>query len=64
MKNNKNTIVVLIAITVSMIIITLMLLFFVLSKKEFSDTENRYLEKFPEFSFQIFHHFCFCPIYA
>ena len=51
MKNNKNTIVVLIAITVSMIIITLMLLFFVLSKKEFSDTENRYLEKFPEFSF-------------
>ncbi len=52
MKSSKNIVVVLIAVIVSIIIITLTLLFIVLDKKEFSDTENRYLQKFPEFSFE------------
>lgn len=52
MNKSKNIVVVLVAITVSMIIITLTLLFVFLDKKEFSDTENRYLEKLPQFSFE------------
>ena len=52
MKSSKNIVVVLVAVIVSIIIITLTLLFIVLDKKEFSDTENRYLQKFPEFSFE------------
>lgn len=52
MNKSKNIVVVLLAITVSMIIITLTLLFVFLDKKEFSDTENRYLEKLPQFSFE------------
>jgi len=49
---NKNIIFVLVVITISVLILGLMVLFIVLDKKDFSDTENRNLAKFPEFSFE------------
>ena len=39
------------AIIISLIIISISIFFVILPKKEFSETENRYLEKFPSFSF-------------
>ena len=40
-----------IAITVSLITVILSILFFINDKKEFSENENRYLTKFPEYTF-------------
>jgi len=52
MKKNKNIIFVLIAVTISIIILVLTILFVILDKKDFSDTENRNLAKFPKFTFE------------
>ena len=40
-----------IAITISIVIVTFSTWFLFNEKKEFSDNEFRYLQKFPEFSF-------------
>lgn len=52
MNKNKNIIFVLISVTIGIIILALAILFVILDKKEFSDTENRNLAEFPKFTFE------------